>query len=218
MEEGFPSALYTCPNCGRDVDVSPQAVAQLVSCPHCAWEFIVPSIDGSTDLPEDVDALEAEKLRLEHLSNVRVRQLTKGRSATYRTRNWIISAMLACALAVIYLPWWGLRNRMEGRGDWQLLASIPLALAAIMATVWLYRRARELTQPLEAPSSAKPRTCADCGKEVDSAAGARCPHCGSAIDGPAEPDFSGLGDGSQKWKNLEQMTRPPDDTPPGTGG
>jgi hypothetical protein len=114
------------------------------------------------------------------LDSLRVRQLAATRRGTYRARSYCVIALGACAVAAAQLMLMTVRHvRYAG---WQLrpVGYVCGTLAAAMASVFLYRRAAELTRELRLRPAAlaEPQT---------------------------PPDFSTLSDGSHYWKNLEQM-------------
>ena len=135
------------------------------------------------DEPEDEsagadDGAPADDTRA--IDAARVRQLSALRRGAYRTRSYCFVALGLCAVAAAQLVLFAVRHvRAAG---WQLrpVGYVCGALAAAMAGAFFFRRAAELNRELRQRPAA-------------------------LADPQTPPDFSTLSDGSQSWKNLEQM-------------
>ena len=135
--------------------------------------------DEPRDGPADDDGASGA-VETRAIDAVRVRQLSALRRGAYRTRSYCFVALGLCAVAAAQLVLFAVRHvRAAG---WQLrpVGYVCGALAATMAGAFFFRRAAELNRELrQRPAAlAEPQT---------------------------PPDFSTLSDGSQSWKNLEQM-------------
>jgi len=112
------------------------------------------------------------------LNAFRIRQLAAARRAAYRSRSYCVIGALVCVVAAVQLAWTGVQL-LRGIGFALRPTSYLLfAILAAWAAVYFFRQAVELDR--EAKQSALPVPT-------------------------AEPDFSQLRDGSQRWKNLEDI-------------
>lgn len=174
---------YACPTCGSAVALAIDEHARLVACPHCAAEFLLPASDGSTELPEDREACEAAErdAELRHeaeLSAARIRALAVARRAAYRQQSYFVVAAVVNAVAVVQLAINTARRvRLEGWG-WKPTSYVLFAALAIWGLTYFARRATGMRRETQRRGDQVPA---------------------------AEPDFSTLSDGSQHWKNLDQM-------------
>jgi hypothetical protein len=110
----------------------------------------------------------------------RVRQLSALRRGTYRARSYCFVAVGLSLVAVAQLALLTVRHVRSAGWQLQPAGYVCGALAAAMAAAFFVRRAADLTRELR--------------------------HRPAALGEPlAAPDFSTLSDGSQTWKNLEQM-------------
>ena len=154
--------------------------------PEPAAEFVV--VDDTSDVAPVVEETQPparEEAEPTRLNAVRVRQLSALRRSTYRIRSYYTVALGVCAVAMIQLALMTVRHvRAAG---WQLrpIGYVCGILAAAMAATFCWRRMATLNRELHPPR----------GFPVGA---------GESQSGP-QPDFSGLSDGSQTWKNLEQM-------------
>lgn len=103
-------------------------------------------------------------------------------SVTYRGRSWLIVAAIAC-LAAAQLIYFAVRGYCLGIRAVPL-GEVSIAAVALLFSVYFFQRARDLTRELRKSKLAEPTT---------------------------PPDFSSLRDGSQRWKNLEEMTNQKDE-------
>ena len=63
---------YECPHCGQAVEAMPQAESQLVHCPACGGEFIIPAADTpAEEVQADHELGELDSLRMRHIVVVR---------------------------------------------------------------------------------------------------------------------------------------------------
>jgi hypothetical protein len=126
---------------------------------------------------DQVDPGEAS--RAEELDGARIKQLAALRRATYRSRSYAMVAAVACAVTVGQVAWMIVRQ-IRGRIIDGWLAIYLLILLAAGYGLWAFaRRIGALNEELKRTRAAnEPR---------------------------AVPDFSTLNDGSQQWKNLEDV-------------
>jgi hypothetical protein len=133
--------------------------------------------------PPEPDAPEAPAARARahaqaELDGVRIRRLAAARRALYRQRSYCIVAAGFCAVAAGELAWTAIA--LFSAAGWRLRpgAYLLLAMGSTFAAIDFARRAVRLHRL--AGRSALPEPA-------------------------APPDFSPLGDGSQRWRNLEEM-------------
>ena len=202
-----PPGWYVCPGCDEAFDpiAEPQSVQGdgTLRCPYCNTRFTAPagpapdepgpagpaaaaggepSADGFA-IEDDREDYEQATVRREvdderELSRLRVRQLSALRRAAYRTRSYCVIGAVGCAVAAVKLVLMTSAHA-HARG-WGLRPVLyVLAAAAALAGVrFFFGRAAGLTRELNRPAQTDP-------------------------DSP--PDFSTLSDGSQHWKNLEEL-------------
>ncbi len=117
-------------------------------------------------------------LKEDELSALRIRQLSALRRGAYRTRSyWIIAA---CALFVVSIKLVAMTIRHVRHFGWQPrpIGYLIAMAAALIAAGHFVARIIELNHEVSQSALTEP---------------------------DEEPDFSTLSDGSQQWKNLEQM-------------
>jgi hypothetical protein len=116
----------------------------------------------------------------ERMSAVRVRQLSAERRGAYRLRSYcVIGAGFSMVLGIQLAAWSVTGAREAGFGS-KPVGYACGAAAAGMAASYLVRRAIELTRELRKPAQEEPELA---------------------------PDLSTLSDGSQHWKNLDEMQK-----------
>lgn len=129
-----------------------------------------------SDDPEPPAPQESD--RADELDGLRIRQLATLRRAAYRSRSHAIVAMLVCAAAVVQAGFLLVQHLLRIGFDARLLLYAAFILAGAYGALFFYRRALALHR--EATQS--------------------------HLDNPTTPpDFSTLSDGSQRWKNLEEI-------------
>ncbi len=179
--DAFPvDHRFRCPGCDEDVDVSADAVGQLVRCPYCNTEFF--AADGQTHaavIDDTPPAADDDGPPADELNAARVRQLSALRLATLRTRSWwLIGLMLAAltgfdllAKAAVYV-WdrhaWGVRPTL-----FTAAGAAALALAALAR-----RAAARLAREVAASALPEPTT---------------------------PPDFTTLDNGADRWRRLHEV-------------
>jgi len=114
------------------------------------------------------------------MSAVRVRQLSAMRRGAYRTRSYCFIGLGLCAVAAVQLSIMAVRHVRALGWEWRPLGYLCGVAAAMMAGSFLLRQVAALNRELRRPAVTEPE---------------------------APPDFSTLSDGSQRWKNLEDMQR-----------
>jgi hypothetical protein len=168
---------FTCPHCGTLLDVTPGGAPQDVVCSHCGGLTVIPSVDGSfTATTEDEPAPDLD--REEELSGVRILQLAAARRAAYRSRSYCVVGAIVCVVAVVEMVRMEVALLRAGSFDLWTATYLLVTILAAWGAIFLFRKAMALDR--EAKQSAMPPA-------------------------PGEPDFGPLGDGSERWKKLEDV-------------
>jgi hypothetical protein len=122
---------------------------------------------------------ELTESRDDELDGLRIRQLAALRRGAYRARSYAIIGAVAGFVVAVQL---GIMTvtyvRSRGWGLWPAWY-VLFAIATAMVGVYFVHRAMELHREIRTPAPLPPE--------------------------PEEPDFSTLSDGSQQWKNLEDI-------------
>jgi hypothetical protein len=123
------------------------------------------------------DDLPAEKPQRDDLDERRIKQLAKLRRAAHRSRGYLLVASVLCVALAGQLVWVGIGRYRVG---WVVMAAgLWLSAPILLALAWrAWIRAKELKVEAERSALEEPRT---------------------------PPDFEKLSDGSQAWRNLEDV-------------
>jgi hypothetical protein len=156
-------------------DSSSEDPGEAAATPQAAEWEIVD--DTEPDVLEQEAPAEAET-HGERMSAVRVRQLSAERRGAYRLRSYCVIAAGFCLVLGIQLVAMSFRGGRETGLGMRPVGYACGAAAAGLAASFLVRRAVDLTRELRKPAQAAPA---------------------------AAPDLSTLSDGSQHWKNLDEM-------------
>jgi hypothetical protein len=114
--------------------------------------------------------------REHELDGLRIRQLSALRRSAYRTRSFAIIVAVACLVVAIQLT----VNAFAAAAATYRALFAALAVLALFGAIHFARRVAALQRELRTPPSMPPVP-------------------------PGGPDFSTLSDGSQQWKNLEDI-------------
>ncbi len=163
------------------------------TCPHCGTsldaapeesprDVVCPQCGGLTVIPA-IDVNQADEPAPscdtdDELSSVRIRQLAAGRRAAYRSRSYCVIGALVCVVAVVQLTWNGIALLRATGAGLRTTSYLLAAGAAGWGALYFFRKAMEMDR--EAKRSALP-------------------------EATGEPDFAPLSDGSQRWKDLEDI-------------
>ena len=174
---------WDCPRCGGQLPPS-LADGRPAQCPHCGAEFSVPTeplaaSPGSLDyaLPDTPPDRQGDFAQ--ELDGLRIRQVATLRRGTARARSYLVIGTIGSVVAAVNLVWMTAKH-VRGYG-WGLtpVGYLMFAFVVLALAVYFGRRALALHRELQAPAPLPP------------------------VEG--EPDFSTLSDGSQHWKNLEDI-------------
>ena len=181
MAETADELESACPHCGQGVAFVASDVPQTLICPHCQAEFVVPALDGATDLaePDEADADDRADVTDEMISAIRVRQLSAERRATYRAGSYCVIAAGVCAVTIAQLTWMIIQH-IKTRGGWGIQCTGYLLFNALAAYAFGFflLRARQFHREAKQTSLVEP---------------------------VQPPDFSTLDDGSKRVTNLEEV-------------
>jgi hypothetical protein len=168
-------AGFVCPHCGTPLDVTPAAEPQGSGLPELRRAYGHP---GSSPLKRIRRGFRARPDREDELSGIRIRQLAAARRASYRARSHCVVGALVCVVAGGPAH---VERRARASHDGLRLRAIAYLLVAGVAAwgaTYFFRKAIELDR--EANGATSPPVA-------------------------GEPDFAPLSDGSQQWKNLDEV-------------
>ena len=184
---GFAHTIV-CPECGHTYEHEGRLNSGFLQCPACAAQFFAPDTsvredevrdDAEPDEPQE-DRESALK-RQEDLHYLRIRQavLTERRSLA-RTRTWYVVGAVGCLVAAEELLRLTYAYVFTQNLGWRLkpIGYVFAAVAALLGAVTFFRRVLAINRDLARPALEEPET---------------------------QPDFSTLGDGSERWKSLGAM-------------
>jgi hypothetical protein len=112
------------------------------------------------------------------LDGVRIRQLAAMRRATYRSRSHAVIATLVCVVAAMQATIYLVQHLLHLGFSWRVLLYAAFVIAGSYGAIFFARRAIALHR--EATQS-------------------------RVLEPSSPPDFSTLSDGSQRWKDLEDI-------------
>jgi ABC-type nickel/cobalt efflux system permease component RcnA len=113
------------------------------------------------------------------LDGQRIRQLAALRRGAIRARSWCLITAGVCLVGAIQLVIFSVQLiRAPGSAWLRIPCYLMVAAAGLWLTVYFLRRARVLKREIGRSALGQPET---------------------------SPDFSQLSDGSQRWKNLEDI-------------
>jgi hypothetical protein len=154
-------------------------LSPFLTCPHCGTQFTAADELPPTDDPAELDARDRKQACGDELSELRIKQLSRHRRATIRTRSHVLVGFLIFLCACGKLFQMAVREMRRAHALNFRSAGLLLFAAAALFPAWYFlRRTRQISQELKKPIFSDPTT---------------------------PPDFSTLQDGSQQAKNLENM-------------
>jgi hypothetical protein len=172
---------FVCPGCGEEIDVPAESWGQLVACPYCNAQFFASHDVANQEVVDDTPLpdTQTEDARQDELNATKIRQLTALRRGAIRARSWCLITIVVCVVGSIQL--------LIKTGEfvwhehrWGIRPSLFVIAVAFLLGVarFFLGRAREFKREIDKP----------------------------ALEDPTQPpDFSTLSDGSQHWKNLEEL-------------
>ena len=111
------------------------------------------------------------------LDELRIRQITRSRRSAYRSRGYLLIGSAVCLVLALQLMWISIGRFREGLNV--MASAFLMAALVLLALSWrALSRAGQLKREANASALSNPKT---------------------------PPDFSQLSDGSQSWKNLEDL-------------
>ena len=112
------------------------------------------------------------------LDGVRIRQLAAMRRAAYRSRSHAVIAMLVCVVAAMQATIYLIQHLLHVGFGGRVVLYAAIVIAGSFGAIFFARRALALHHEAIQSRVSEPTT---------------------------PPDFSTLGDGSQRWKDLENL-------------
>ena len=185
---GMAQTTLNCPHCGAAVEEVLFDQPRVVSCSHCGQPLMLPAADGSVIPVAQVsgegapfaidDTAIAPASSDDELDGLRIRQIAQLRRATARSRSHALVFVGVFGVAAIQLLLLVYRQLMSGqRGEWEAGLALTAVVCGYLA-VMFWQKSQRLK------------------REYDQSA---------LIDPASPPDLSRLSDGSQRWKNLEDV-------------
>lgn len=168
-----------CPGCEEELDIPTDSAGQLVRCPYCNTDFFASAEQSHLEIVDDTPLPIHDQLPEDAFDKNRIALLVALRLGAIRTRSWWIIGFGISLMAIVD----ALRraalyvNVLHLWGIWPTIDVIIAALA-IRWGVFCRRRAHELKIELDRSKIPEPTT---------------------------PPDFSTLNDGSDRWKDLENV-------------
>jgi hypothetical protein len=168
-----------------DVDPrSPEGTFDAFFCPDCELGLI--GVDGEPSLLHcprcetyfELPLIARDSHREDELSSLRIRQLAVARRAAYRSRSYCVIGALVCVVAAVQLVWMAIMLIRADGFSLRAVAYFPVAALAVWGAGFFYGKAVVLDREAK-QTSLPPAT--------------------------GEPDFTPLSDGSQQWKNLDEV-------------
>lgn len=177
-------ALFICLGCNQPIEIPPESIGKLVVCPYCNHPFFASHeladqeiVDDTEDAPVQIPAGEQPEL-----DSTRIHQIAAERRAAYRVRSYYIIGLIASVVIALQLILTVIDNLRQGVLNPKTAGYACFFIVMLMTGWFCYRKIREYRQ--------------------QSIPGFPVQH-----ETIPEPDFSKLGDGSERWKKLDEMTR-----------
>ena len=181
--------VVPCPQCGGEVQATASDRPQVLDCPHCGQPFVLPAagqqlavaqVPGQESFVTDDLPAPANN---DDLDGARIRRVAMLKRSAYRSRSYCIILAVICLAGAGQCLWNTVTAiRFPAAGTATAYGVIGLWMAATAACVYLgnrfYRRGEKYAREAEATGLSDPG---------------------------APPDFTPLSDGSQRWKNLEEV-------------
>jgi hypothetical protein len=170
---------FNCPGCNEEVEISPESAGKLVRCPYCNTDFFASHDQVNQPVVDDTSSEIAELDRLAAFDKLRIENFTALRMGAIRARSWWLIGLCMSLLVALDMIGKALIFITVFR-HWGLEPVLRAVVAALMLMFAKHARKR----------------AAEFKKEIER----------SAIPEPADPpDFSPLNNGSDNWKNLENV-------------
>jgi len=200
-----PGHSLCCPACDQTMEVTLEEVARMMVCPACGSEFIVPAIDGTMEIIDEAEAYRRAhaKTQEQELNGFRMRQIVANKRGAIRSQTYCIVGACLGALGAAKLVQMTIYYVKPLGWRAQPVGYVLFAAALLVGSLWCLRRAAYWN----AESKLNPFAgrCAKCGHDLADSP-EECAECGEPVEAnTANPDFSGLSDGSHFARDLEEM-------------
>lgn len=168
---------YNCPACGAVIAAA--TGQRLLVCPECGEQSFIPDEPPTGTSPDEhLKPAESSTSPEAELNGLRIRQVANLRRGAYRSRSWSVIAAVCCLVGAAQLVQMAVHVARHGR------VMLPIgfclaAAAALLGSGYFIRSAVLLTREIRSSSLSEPST---------------------------PPDFSSLSDGSQHWRNLDEIS------------
>jgi hypothetical protein len=182
--------VVQCPHCGADLQITPQPEPQLLACWKCLQDVVIPADkaheNGHTPhgrepafVVDDGDA-EARRRAEEELSALHIQKIAQQRRSAYRTHSWTLIGAALLAVGAGQMAWLAAGRARAGLlWDVRTIAFAGLVPVCLMLALNLYVKSRRILAEIAALRAAEEPT--------------------------SPPAFDTLSDGSQRYRNLENL-------------
>jgi|SRR5579863_4845917 len=149
-----------------------------VQCPQCGEQFLpVLEQDDQSAPPSPLHVPSSDST--DELSELRIRNIANLRRGAYRSRSWLIIAAGVCVVGAAKLVQ-VMVVAVRSRFYRAAVGDALFMLAALIIGTFVFQKIVSLTHEIRSSRLQDP---------------------------PEPPDLSGLGDGSQRWRDLENISR-----------
>lgn len=179
------SVAFECPHFGARVEAASAADDHVVYCRGCGAAFAGGGGGSAADAADALDyadpATPADRRGdfTEELDGLRIRQISTLRRGTSRARSYLVIGVIVTVVGAMKLLLATIEYVREGGWGLTPVGYLLFVGVLLMLAGYFARRGLELHRQLQVPAPLPP------------------------VEG--EPDFSTLSDGSQHWKNLEDI-------------
>jgi hypothetical protein len=170
---------FQCPGCQEEVEVVAELAGQLVRCPYCNTDFFASVEQSHLPVVNDTADATAELDRESAFDKLRIENCTALRMGAIRARSWwLIALCMTLLVALDMLGRTAIFIWVFHRLDAVQCLRIALTIGTLYFARHAWRRARAFKLEIEQSAIPEPTT---------------------------PPDFSTLGNGSERWKHLENV-------------
>jgi DNA-directed RNA polymerase subunit RPC12/RpoP len=168
-----------CPGCGEEVEVSAESAGELARCAYCNTDFFASKDQSHLPVVDDTKSDIAEIDRQNAFDKLRIDNYAALRLSAIRARSlWLIGLCLAIFTEVSMLGGAIDYVRMSHRWGWWPSFELLIAVLAGRIAFFAWRRMQHFKREMDHSAIPEPDT---------------------------PPDFSALGDGRDRWKDLENV-------------
>jgi hypothetical protein len=179
MSDPIDPVRLHCPGCEEEVDIAPEAAGRLVRCPYCNTDFFASAEQSHEPVVDDTSSEQLEQDRANAFDKMRIRNYMALRMSAVRVRSWWLIGFWTASLLMLDMAG---RIAMYlvyfHRWGWSPTINLLIATGEFLFARHCRKRAAELKKEIDHSSIPEPTT---------------------------PPDFSTLNDGTDRWKDLENV-------------